>query len=646
MSAIGTIFNFDGAPVDVEQLQLLNESLSVHGPDGNSLFRAANVGMCFSRLHTTRESWHEKQPLVMPHGDVLLMDGILFNRQQLIELLHVGPDEDRTDAAIVSTGLQKQGASFISKIIGDFAIVHYDRRTNSLLLARDPFGMRLLFYHRTGNQLFIASDLAALIKISNKSPELDQEYIHSYIVTIPESNRTPYRDFHPVEPGHMMMARNGSLTSSRFWHPELTKDIVYKTDAEYEEHCRQLMVEGVRQCLRTDDRPIWVSLSGGLDSSTVVCLGSQLIESGQAEAKELQTFSIVFDEARSADERQFIRAVEQKVGKAGFHLTDDSYWLDIPSPKQSFIPIPTPWLCVTRRLDRLRDKMVACGTRVLLNGLGGDQDFWNLPIPSPQLTKLLVNLNFRALHRGVQVWSRMFKQPYLHTLWKMALLPFMPASVRAQSQPKLLVPEWLDKTFTRKMRLRERTLPPPDPYGFDDPGRRIEAGAFQQLIQLIASGAYAEREGIELRSPLLYRPLVEFCFAIPFEQKLRPGEIRSLMRRSLRNDLPEKVLTRPGKGEISEPMHRGLLRQSDKVDSLLADPLVCSLGYVDRERLRSAVSRGKHGAKLNVGALLKTISLEIWLQSFRHHGGILKSDIETDKGSAMSLVSQPANATS
>ena len=646
MSAIGTIFSFDGAPVQVEQLQVLNESLSVKGPDGNSLFRAANVGMCFSALHTTRESWNQKQPLVTSQGDALVMDGILFNRRELIELLHIGHDDDQTDAAIVSAGLQKHGAGFLSRLVGDFAIVHYDRRSNSLLLARDPFGMRPLFYYRNGEQLFVASDLAALIKLTNNSPELDHEYVSTYLVTLPETTRTPYRDFHPVEPGHMVVTRNGRLTSSRFWHPESNKDIVYKTDAEYAEHCRHLMVEGVRQCLRTDDRPIWASLSGGLDSSTVVCLASQLIQSGQAEAKELQSYSIVFDEARSADESPFIRAVEQKVGKAGFHLGDDSNWLAIPSPKASFLRVPTPWLCVPGRLDRLRDEMVQRGARVLLNGLGGDQNFWNVPIPSPELADLLVNSKFTALHRGVQLWSRTIKQPYLHTLWKMAFLPFMPDLVKAQFQPKLLVPEWLDKSFARKMRLWERTLPPHDPYGFDDPGRRIQSGVFQQLIRLIASGGYAERDGIELRSPLLYRPLVEFCFAIPFEQKLRPGDLRSVMRRALRNDLPEKVLTRQGKGEISEPMHKGLLRQSTRIDSLLADPLVCSLGYVDRRRLQSAVSLAKHGAKLNVGALLKTISLEIWLQSFQHHGGILNSAVIANARSIPPLVSRTANATS
>ena len=191
MSGIGTIFNFDRTPVDAAQLQRLSQSLSARGPDGSSTFYSANVGMCFSALNTTRESRLEKQPLVTVEGDVLVMDGILFNRQQLIELLGIGPDEDRTDVAIVSAGLKKQGAGFISKIIGDFAIVHYDRRSNSLLLARDPFAMRPLFYYRNGNELFVASDLVALIKLTNKAPELDHEYIQTYLVALPDAGRTP-----------------------------------------------------------------------------------------------------------------------------------------------------------------------------------------------------------------------------------------------------------------------------------------------------------------------------------------------------------------------------------------------------------------------------------------------------------------------
>src|SRR5689334_8605342 len=165
MSGIGAIFNFDDAPVNADRLQQLNQNLSSHGPDGTSLFRSTRVGMCFSALHTTRESRLEKQPLVTADGDVLVMNGILFNREELIGLLQIAHDEDRSDAGIVIAGLRKHGTGFLSKIVGNFALVHYDRRSNSLLLARDPFGMRPLYYHRNKNELWVASDLAALVKI-------------------------------------------------------------------------------------------------------------------------------------------------------------------------------------------------------------------------------------------------------------------------------------------------------------------------------------------------------------------------------------------------------------------------------------------------------------------------------------------------
>src|SRR5690349_18462474 len=82
MSGIGTIFNLDRTPVDVDQLQRLTASLSPRGPDGTTSYCSQHFAACFSALHTTKESWLEKQPLVAPNGDVLVMDGILLNREE------------------------------------------------------------------------------------------------------------------------------------------------------------------------------------------------------------------------------------------------------------------------------------------------------------------------------------------------------------------------------------------------------------------------------------------------------------------------------------------------------------------------------------------------------------------------------------
>jgi len=142
----------------------------------------------------------------------------------------------------------------------------------------------------------------------------------------------------------------------------------------------------------------------------------------------------------------------------------------------------------------------------------------------------------------------------------------------------------------------------------------------RQLVWLLASGSYQERDGIEMRSPFLHQGLVEFLFLIPFEQKTRPGEMRSLMRRALRNVLPEKIWNRPGKGEISEAMKRGWFRERTRLKEFLTDARIVSLGYVNPKALEQAFTMTIHGAKVDVGALNKTLALEIWLRSIERYG--------------------------
>ena len=644
MSAIGAIFNFNGAPVLAEEISALSEDLASRGPDGNLSFISVNVGMCYCPFHTTKESWQEQQPVVSQAGDILVMDGIIFNREELLDLLHDNLRDDHTDVGLMSVGLQEYGMDFLSKVVGNFAVVRYDAHTRTLFLARDSFGLRPIFYHTDEARIIVASDLKALLNATKGAWKIDDEYVASYLVMFPEPGRTPYKKFQAVEPGHVILAHDGHLKASLFWKPDLNKEIRYRNDGEYEEHLVHILRDGVRCCLRTDDRPVWSGLSGGLDSSSIVCIADQLIENREAEASRLDTFSIVFDESVTADERKFIRAVEEKRGRPGFHLSDDDYWMRFPQPDESFLCTPSPLLCVPGRCERLREEMIRSDARVLLNGLGGDHVFWNTPNPSPELADLLVQCRLLRLHQQLRVWSQVFRKPYLQLLLKRAILPFLPDGIRSRYQLEIEIPEWLDREFSNKMHLRKRLLPPRDPYGFTQPGKKIQSSFLQQLVWLIAAGSYQESDGIEMRSPFLHRPLVEFMLSIPFDQKLRPGEIRSLMRRALRNVLPEKILHRPGKGEISEAMHKGLLRESARLMSIFADSRVCSLGYANHDVLQLALRQAMHGGKVNVGALIKTISLEIWLRSVEQYGVTTRRAIEPRALNAAQLAISPHRA--
>jgi asparagine synthase (glutamine-hydrolysing) len=145
--------------------------------------------------------------------------------------------------------------------------------------------------------------------------------------------------------------------------------------------------------------------------------------------------------------------------------------------------------------------------------------------------------------------------------------------------------------------------------------------------------------------PFLHRPLVEFLLAIPFEQKLRPGETRSLMRRALRDVLPQKILQRRSKGVTGETLCRGIAKEWRTLKLMLDNAHVVDKGYVNQKALIAAFDLARHGRELNIVALLETISLELWLRSLECHGiGVRTApksrDARTTKDSILHLSKQ------
>src|SRR4029077_376508 len=136
--------------------------------------------------------------------------------------------------------------------------------------------------------------------------EINDEYIADLLTRLPEPSQTPYKNVHAVPPGHAVTVSNGQLRIRRFWGLDPNREIRYKTDPEYEEHFGHLFREAVRCRLRVDG-PVWAELSGGLDSSSIVCMADQIIKSGETQASGLETVSFVYDEASKSDERKYIQ---------------------------------------------------------------------------------------------------------------------------------------------------------------------------------------------------------------------------------------------------------------------------------------------------------------------------------------------------
>jgi asparagine synthase (glutamine-hydrolysing) len=141
-------------------------------------------------------------------------------------------------------------------------------------------------------------------------------------------------------------------------------------------------------------------------------------------------------------------------------------------------------------------------------------------------------------------------------------------------------------------------------------------------VQAIAAANVQEWGCVEISYPFLHRPLVEFLQAVPVGQSVRPGESRSLLRRALRNVLPEKVAKRRGKQGPDEALNRALAREWPRLQAIFKDARVCAHGYMNSEELLASLDRARYGAEQNTYALLKTIALELWLRSFEQHSRV------------------------
>src|SRR5258705_8550777 len=410
MSGIGGILNFQCPWMDDSDLTLLGNALSSRGPDGGRELTTGEVGMAYRGFHTNRESRQENQPLLSYQGHMLVWDGRIDNREELLTFFPDGLDGDKTDIALVMATYLKWHRGFVLKLIGDFALSLWDPSLKTLILARDPFGTRTLYYVEHGEQFIWASTLGGLFALPRIELEVNDDYIAGCLALYPSLASSPYRNIYAVEPGHLVTVKEGHPQTHRFWKPDPNKEISYRNDREYEEQFGQLFREAVHCRLRSDRR-VWAELSGGLDSSSIVCMADKITGN-----TELETLSFIADGSSTFYDRKFIDMVEKKRDRRGVHLNGDGHWVCFASPEDSFISKPSRSLCVADLHRQVWQRMRDDGARVLLSGLGGDQVTWSTLEPAAELGDLAFQLRPLMLHRRLQVWSQVLMRPYAQVL--------------------------------------------------------------------------------------------------------------------------------------------------------------------------------------------------------------------------------------
>ena len=648
MSGIGGIYCFEGAHADSSILSVLGDGLERKGPDGRSEYKAGSIAMVYRPFHTNLESRLETQPFISERGHVLCWDGRLDNREELLQILRTDLRDDHTDIAIVMAAYSRWGIDFLPKIIGDFALALWDPPANFLLLARDAIGPRTLYYHKNNDRVVWSTDLASLLDLVDTPLEINDEYVAGFLTHLPEPGLTPYRHINGVPPAHSVIVSDGMVRTRRFWGLDPDHEIRYQTDAEYEEHFRHVFREAVRCRLRVDG-PVWSELSGGMDSSSIVCMAHDIMRHGGVQASSLNTVSRVFDEAAKSDERRYILPVEQKIGKQGLHLSEDKYRISAPLDPEYAPAIPSYVANVAAYCKAVNSAMRESGSRVLLSGLGGGELLLGDGDPFPELADLLVQLKFVSLHQRLRAWSEALNKNYSKVLWKNVVLPLLPKSLqfnRKRRSNQLL--HFYNREFVKRMRMTRRLFGPADVFGFRRPGGRYQSMLFQYLPRQISSGFWQEFNDVQFSYPGTDRRLIEFLTAIPFEQRARPKEGKSILRRALRDLLPAELLYRTERRiTIQSAAARAAIRERERIRETFSNSRAAAHGYIDSAEVLAACDPGKKQPEMFVISLLP---FEYWLRFFEKRNGarlhrVVQPALKSSKlhGDYLSELNQPVS---
>lgn len=603
MSGIFGLYHRDGAPVDPADLARMSDSLARRGPDGVGFWHDGPVGLGNRALRTTPESLHERLPLANATGEIVLTaDARIDNREELIAALDLdGARVEISDSALILGAYERWGEACPEKLLGDFAFVVWDGRRRAMFCARDPMGVRPLCYYESSRLFAFASDVTTLLCLSQVPRRINEVRIADHFVPIFEDTAiTFYRDIFRLPAAHRMGVRRENTWLRRYWSLDPSRELRLRSDEEYAEAFRDHFTEAVRCRLRSAG-PVAALLSGGLDSSSIVCTARELLaEHGQ----RLRTFSAIFPSLREADsridERQYIDAVVAQGGIEPHYVRADQC-----SPLSKILwgedeAIPAPNLYMDQALFGAVQKEE---TRIVLSGWDGDS---TVSHGYGRLTELARTGRLWALRREARALSRRLSSRTATPRWIMWEFGWRPLV------PELAVRTWralhgrggeghdvigpINPVFARRIGLMERVR------ALSSPGRTVASIARNDHWRGLTSGLLvyglelldktAATCSLEARYPFCDRRLMEFCLALPAEQKLHDGWSRAVMRRAMKGTLPREVSARTGKGNLSANFKQRLLdneRETLEEVMTVSDELMGE--YVDVGGLRAAYRR-------------------------------------------------------
>lgn len=598
----------------------INAALYHRGPDEQGIFEGSEATLCAVRLRILDLAGGH-QPIVSEDGNTAIaFNGEIYNhlevRRELEGLGHRFQSHCDTET-VLHAFLQWDTACF-ARLRGMFAVALWTESRRRLVLARDRMGIKPLYYHLRGDDVYFGSEVKAILEHPEVERHLDLEALDTYLsVNYVPGTRTLLRGIRKLKAGHLLEWRHGKVWMEPWWTPPAARPR-RSSLADAKEELDGLMRDSVREHLLSDV-PLGVWASGGLDSSTI------LHYAATQTSGRLKTFSVSFA-GRSFDESEYFREVAQVYGTDHHEfdlnpavelvrsIEDFAYYSDEPSADAGALPV---WY-----LSRMSRRHVT----VALSGEGADELFGGyLTYVADQLVRPLRYVP-GFLRRGARG----------------ALDRYMPVSDEKIGLEYKLK-RWLDGSFlhpdeahffwngTFSNEQRRAIRPGANGNGLRELVARLGldgCGVVDRYLQvdqqyyladdiLYKTDRMSMAHSLEVRPPFLDHRIVEFAATLPENMKIRGSRQKYLLKELMRGKLPTRVLKRKKTG-FDIPTHdwfRGPLRGM-LLDTLTADAIgatqIFDAGAIHRlirEHMERRINAGYH--------LWGLLILFLWMKRWR-----------------------------
>ena len=558
MCAICGIVKKNGR-VEKEIIKKMADCLSYRGPDEEGYFFEENIGLAHKRLSII-DLKTGRQPLFNEDKSlVLICNGEIYNfldlREKLEKKGHIF--KTNSDNEVIIHLYEEKEENCLSDLRGMFAFAIWDRKNKKLFLARDRLGKKPLVYRSKNGEIAFSSELKALLNLPDFEKEIDIEAVDDFFTyqAIP-SPKTVFKSVKKIPPGHYLIWKDGEIKIERYWEIDFSKKLKLKDENEYMEILWEKLTESVKIRM-ISDVPLGAFLSGGIDSSTVVGIMSQLTN------LPVKTFSVGFD-VESFSEVKYAKIVAERFKTEHYEFIVKPDIIEIlpkliwyyNEPFGDSSMIPTYYVA-----NKTKDYV-----KVALNGDGGDENFAGYPryyqtklleklLKISKKTFLLNRVNKRLIEKIYKNYPYNFYSRVFKWLCEADDSGFCYAYTRRLTS---FSPEWKEKLYSNFFKNEIRNY-----NSFEITQKLWEKVNNLDLIEkmiycdfnlylpevlLVKIDIATMSNSIEGRSPFLDNEFVELVASFPPELKLKGKISKYILKEKLKDFLPEEILKRKKMG--------------------------------------------------------------------------------------------------